>query len=314
MATARVTNVEEAPAEMKLEGAAMKLVSIGEILWDLFPEGEFIGGAPFNLAAHAARLGNESYLLSAVGEDAYGKRALAEMARLGVRTELMSISKRYPTGMVSISLAGTDEANYQILRPAAYDDVTPTVPLLDRVRQIAPQWLCFGTLAAHREGGLELIRQVLESCPGRRFYDVNLRDGHYRWDSVEALLYCANVVKLNEHELGWVARKSGYSGLGFPELAEGLSREYAIETICVTRGGLGCSLYHRGEVADVAGQSVEVVSTVGAGDSFSAMFLHGISHGWTIAECARKANLLGAFVASQQGAVPEYDASSLLAA
>lgn len=292
----------------------MKLVSIGEILWDVFPEGEFIGGAPFNLAAHAARLGNESYLLSAVGEDDYGLRALAEMDRLGVRKELMSVSRRYPTGMVSVSRASNEEASYQILRPAAYDDVVASTALLGKAAQIGGQWLCFGTLFANPASGLEAVRQVVESCPGRRFYDVNLRDGHYRWEVVEALLQLANVVKLNEHELGWVARKSDYQGLGFGELTGSLSKEYAIDTICVTRGGRGCSYYHRGEVADVPGESVEVVSTVGAGDSFSAMLLHGISSGWPMTECARQANRLGALVASQQGAVPDYDVSRLLAA
>ncbi|MCU0228929.1 MAG: carbohydrate kinase [Bryobacterales bacterium] len=292
----------------------MKLVSIGEILWDVFPEGEFIGGAPFNLAAHAARLGNESYLLSAVGEDAHGKRALAAMKQLDVKPDLMSISRRSPTGTVSVSIDGSEEACYTILRPAAYDDVHASASLLDKIRQITPQWLCFGTLFAHPQSGLDTLRQVLEGCPGRRFYDVNLRDGHYRWDTVETLLHCANIVKLNEHELGWVARKSGYQGQPFPELAASLSAEYAVETICVTRGGRGCSLFHRGDTLDVEGDSVEVVNTVGAGDSFSAMFLHGISSGWPIAETARRANRLGAFVASQQGAVPEYNPAELLAA
>ncbi len=292
----------------------MKLVSIGEILWDVFPEGEFIGGAPFNLAAHAARLGNESYLLSAVGDDAYGKRALSAMQRLGVHKDLMSVSRRNPTGTVSVSTQGSEEACYTILRPAAYDDVSATASILERVRVIAPQWLCFGTLFAHPQSGLDTIRQVMESCPGRRFYDVNLRDGHYHWDTVEALLQSSNVVKLNEHELGWVARKSGYQGQPFQQLAASLSAEYAVETICVTRGGRGCSLYHRGELLHVEGESVSVVSTVGAGDSFSAMLLHGISSGWPIEESARRANRLGAYVASQRGAVPDYDPAELLAA
>lgn len=292
----------------------MRLVSIGEILWDVFPEGEFIGGAPFNLAAHAARLGNESHLLSAVGNDDYGTRALAEMRRLGVRQDLMTVSRRNPTGIVSISRASAEEASYTILRPAAYDDVSPSAELLDRVKQIAPQWLCFGTLFAHLESGLATLRQLLEVSPGRRFYDVNLRDGHYHWDTVETLLQAANVVKLNEHELGWVARKSGYQGQPFADLCDSLSKEYALETICVTRGGRGCGISHRGEIVDVPGESITVASTVGAGDAFSAMLLHGISSGWSIAECARKANRLGAFVASQQGAVPDYDAKEQLAA
>ncbi|MCW5966349.1 MAG: carbohydrate kinase [Bryobacterales bacterium] len=292
----------------------MKLVSIGEILWDVFPEGEFIGGAPFNLAAHAARLGNESHLLSAVGDDPYGKRALAEMTRLGVLQDLMTVSRRNPTGIVSVSRASAEEASYTILRPAAYDDVSPSTELLDRVNQIAPQWLCFGTLFAHPESGLATVRKLLEASPGRRFYDVNLRDGHYHWDTVETLLQAANVVKLNEHELGWVARKSGFQGQSFSALCDSLSKEYALETICVTRGGRGCGICHRGEVADVPGESITVASTVGAGDAFSAMLLHGIASGWTITECARKANRLGAFVASRQGAVPDYDAKEQLAA
>lgn len=291
-----------------------RIISIGEILWDVFPEGEFIGGAPFNLAAHAARLGNESYLLSAVGDDLYGRRALEEMKRLGVKLDVTSVSKRHATGMVTVSRETPEEASYTIIRPAAYDDVTANPLLLERMTQIAPQWLYFGTLFAHSADGLDTVKKVLGNCPGRRFYDVNLRDGHYHWDTVETLLHLANVVKLNQHELGWVGRKSGYGGMSLGESCAELTQEYAIETICITRGADGCAVYHRGELTEIPGEPVQAVSSVGAGDAFSAMLLHGIASGWETALSGRRANRLGAYVASRQGAIPDYDAAAFLSA
>lgn len=287
----------------------MKLVSIGEILWDVFPEGEFIGGAPFNLAAHAARLGDESYLLSAVGRDDYGRRAMAEMRRLHVDTRLMSVSPKRPTGLVSVTRASTEEATYTIARPAAYDDVSCSAALLDMLKEISPDWLGIGTLFAHPPAGLETVRQVLAASPGRRFYDVNLRDGHYHWDTVETLMQLANVVKMNEHELSWIARKAGARSSSLAAICEALSVEYAVDILCITRGADGCAVYHRGALQEFEGVETVVKSTVGAGDSFSAMFLHGLSQGWPMNEIAACANRLGAFVASQQGAVPDYSPS-----
>jgi fructokinase len=297
---------------MATETKPLRLVSIGEILWDLFPAGAFIGGASFNLAAHAARLGNESYLLSAVGDDDHGRRAHAELRRLGVRDSLIQVSARYPTGTVTVAGDTPEEAVYTIRRPAAYDDLRADAEVLQILRALSPQWVTFGTLYAHHGDGLQTLRKLLEASPGRCFYDVNLRDGHYDWDTVETLLLAANVVKLNEHELKWVARQAGLSREHLATVCEELAREFAVHTVCVTRGGEGCAVFQSGDFLEVSGEPVTVVSTVGAGDSFSAMFLHGLASGWPLSECARRANRLGAFVATHTGAVPEYAARDFL--
>ncbi|MBS0395804.1 MAG: carbohydrate kinase, partial [Proteobacteria bacterium] len=81
------------------------VVCVGETLWDVLPHGEFLGGAPLNVAAHLARLGLDARLLSRVGDDARGRAARARAAALGVDVSLLQVDARRPTGIAEAILA-----------------------------------------------------------------------------------------------------------------------------------------------------------------------------------------------------------------
>jgi|SRR5579883_796929 len=278
---------------------------VGEILWDLFPDSACLGGAPLNFAVHASRLGFRPLLLSALGRDDFGKRAAKEIESLGLDMSLLQWSPRR-TGTASVVLDGRGQPSFEISRPAAYDDLSLSPELLNRVASRKPTWVYYGTLFAATSEGHKTLRTLLEALPAAaRFYDVNLRHGFDSLELVAELLASANVVKLNEPEAERVGRF-----LGFPDNLETFCRRGAArfgwKTACVTLGERGCVLFHKDEFVAVEGEHVEVADTVGAGDAFAAALLHGLTMGWPAAEIGRFANRVGALVASRTGAIPEW--------
>ncbi|HTP35762.1 MAG TPA: carbohydrate kinase [Candidatus Acidoferrales bacterium] len=260
----------------------MKLLSIGEILWDLIGGEAHLGGAPFNLAVQARRLGHDVAFVSAVGDDKLGRAALAEAARRGIPTDYIETVRGAPTGTVTVALDAEGQPTFTIHRPAAYDCIPARAIAFD------PDWICFGTL--HQTGSaMRLLTQDLVEAHARarRFYDVNLRPNCYTPALIAELLREASVVKLNESEAAELERMFG-------------PREWA--SACITRGAAGCSIYLNGERTDCPGHPVTVADAVGAGDAFSAAFLHGLSQGWGSREIGDFANRVAAEAASRHGA------------
>jgi fructokinase len=276
----------------------MKLVSLGEILWDLIGGRELLGGATFNFSVQLSRLGHEVAFLSAVGDDDRGRRALETASQLGLSTKFIRTVEDAPTGTVSVTLDAQAQPSYVIHRPAAYDFVA--LPPLD-----PPDWIYYGTLQFMEPRMHALLLELLGRYPNaRRFYDINLRKNSYTAPLVLELLQRSTVVKLNDEELVEVQKMAGTSHSS----TESFCREYAArfhwEAVCVTRGERGCAILKGSEFVEVAGTPVQVVDAVGAGDAFAAAFLHGLDRSWPIKETGAFANRLGAFVASHPGAVP----------
>ena len=257
----------------------MNVLAVGEILWDIFPDGERLGGAPFNFAVHMHRLGHEVIFASAVGDDDRGRRALRRMSELGLSTDFVSIVRGQPTGTVSVSL-DRGEPDYVIHRPAAYDFL--------EVPQIEADWLYFGTLA-----WLKRAATIGSGATPKMFYDLNLRKDSYTQELVETLLRCADVVKLNENELA-------YTGRSLVQLRD----DYSLDACCVTRGERGCAILVGDDYAECPGVPITVADPVGAGDAFAAAFLHGLDQRWPAKQIGEFANQAGAFVASRPGAIP----------
>lgn len=283
----------------------MKVLCIGEILWDVLPDGEYLGGAPLNFAAHATRLGSEAIFISAVGNDARGREALRRVAELGLSTRFLGIHPSVSTGVVSVSLGGDGQPQFTIHRPAAYD-----FPALDSTQQaelarFQPDWLYFGTLTQTSATVRALTAQLMTMHPAaRRFYDINLRIDSWTPDLVLDLLHQANVVKLNDAEAGVLGDLLRLPWQTLEEFCRGAAARFGWEGVCVTRGAEGCSILLNGDYAEAPGYRVEVADAVGAGDAFSAAFLHGLGQGWSPAAIGDFANRIGALIASRSGAIP----------
>jgi fructokinase len=272
----------------------MTILSIGEILWDVFPDTARLGGAPFNFAVHAHRLGHRVIFLSAVADDERGRAALGRAAELGLTTEFIQVAAARPTGSVSVRLDAEGHPDFTIHRPAAYDCLTLDERQLARLAELRPDWIYFGTLYPMEGHAREVLRSVMDAVPGaRRFYDVNLRRGCYTPELVRELLALAAAVKLNDDEAEL-----------FPDLG-------AAPSVAITRGEKGCLVRIGNDRAECPGYPVKVADTVGAGDAFAAAFLHGLAAGWSAARTGDFANRLGALVASRAGALPAWSPAEL---
>jgi fructokinase len=285
----------------------VKIISIGEILWDVFGQDEYLGGAPFNFAAHARRLGHDVVFVSAVGDDERGRAALLAMEQLRLRTRFVTILKGQSTGIVSVQLDSAGQPSFLIHRPAAYDLVELSESDLAEISAQQADWIYFGTLHQMSPKARDLLTTLIATNPGaRRFYDVNLRVNSYNAALVEALLKRSSVVKLNDSEVNTIQTWLGGNTRSIEEFSRNGVRAYGWEAVCVTRGAQGCSLLVGGEYADVDAYPVQVADTVGSGDAFAAAFLHGLNHGWPAAKIGDFANRVGALVASRRGAVPNW--------
>lgn len=285
----------------------MKILSIGEILWDVFEEGEHLGGAPFNFAAHARRLGHSTVFLSAVGEDERGRAALARAADYGLPVEFIRTVAGAQTGIVSVEVDPKGRPSFTIHRPAAYDLLELEESGYERIRRFDPDWIYFGTLCQMNSNAREMTRRIIGECPrAKRFYDVNLRRDSYTPELVAELIQATNVVKLNEDEAAALGSLLGIPHRSIEEFCRLSADRFRLDAVGVTQGEKGCAILSGSRYAEVAGYQVTVRDTVGAGDAFAAAFLHGLSQGWPPGRTGDFANRLGALVASREGAIPPW--------
>src|SRR3954454_3784279 len=288
-----------------------RVLGIGELLWDLFPDGPRLGGAPFNVVANVRRLGHAAAFVTAVGDDDLGRAALAATERLGVEAAFISVSRDLPTVTVEVAPDPVEGHRFTIGSPAAYEAIGDGDPLLARLTEWAPDALVFGTLAQRSSSTRELTHRVATQIrPAHRLYDINLREGCWTADLVVDLLGDATVVKLNETEAGVVAELIGTT-IAPQALGTRLASRYGVQAVCITRGADGATLWIDGEEHTVAGIPTRTADSVGAGDAFAAGLLPGLLDGTPPAEALAFANRLGALVASRPGAIPEWRADEL---
>lgn len=291
----------------------MCILCVGEILWDRFADGRHLGGAAFNVAAHARRAEADSVFVSAVGDDEAGREALVRARCLGVDTRYVRTSQTAPTGTVDVQLQ-EGQPDYVINRPAAYD--YPALSELD-LREIGhhpPQTIYFGTLAQTGEQVRTITRTLLDAFPkAERFYDVNLRKNCHSPELIEELLTDCTIVKLNHEEQTRIGELFGLRHGEFVAFAEDIAERFALQTVCVTRGERGCALWREGESVEIPGIDATVADAVGAGDAFSAMLMTQLNRpGGTLQQAGVFANRLGTLVASRSGAIPAWTRDELI--
>jgi len=282
------------------------ILVLGEVLWDVFEHSSALGGAPLNFAAHVRRLGYNPLLMSAVGADSVGNAARQEIASLGLDTSLLQTTSRFPTGTARVELGPGDRTRFVIERPAAYDGICLREEQIAQITQHAPACFYFGTLFASTPQGRAVLDRLLDALPAAtRFYDLNLRPGNYSVQLVIEMLERGHVVKLNEEELGMVRKFTPLPSEIEAFCREG-SKRFAWKAVCVTLGARGCAMLCGDEYIEAAAHTINVADPVGAGDAFSAAFLHGLISDWPVTKIAVFANRLGALVASRHGAIPDW--------
>lgn len=277
-------------------------VGIGEVLWDVYPDGTHLGGAPANFASHAAALGAESWIVSAVGADDMGDRAVEQLRALGVRVDHIARDHRHSTGRVNVTLDANKRPAFEIVADAAWDHLPWSAGLGALARRADA--VCFGTLAQRSPESRETIRRFLRATrpTALRVLDINLRQHYHDADTIQRSLELASALKLNEDELPVVASLCGVESTPTPATLKALARACDLRLVALTRGPEGAILVAGEEVSSVRPPEVEVVDTVGAGDAFTAALVRDFLRGLPLAEINRRANELAAYVCSTPGA------------
>jgi fructokinase len=285
----------------------IKALSFGEILWDIIEDKEHLGGAPFNLSAHLAMCGLDSFIVSRLGEDDRGQRVFKEMERLSVDSSFVGVDTLHPTGTVAVTLDDGGQPSYTINENVAYDFITLDNKQLNVVSGSGFSVFCFGTLAQRTQMNEGTLYSILECLNGVEvFYDVNLRQNYYSTQQVKKSLYHTTILKLNDEEVRILSELFYGKILDDKEFASIVQKEYELNIVLITKGEKGCAVYCDRVFELYQGPKVTVADAVGAGDAFSAAFLYRFCHGDTPFHAAQTANRLGAFVASCQGAIPQY--------
>jgi fructokinase len=280
------------------------IAALGEVLWDVFPDGPRFGGAPANLACHAAALGADVFMVSQVGDDPLGRQAVEELRQHGVHTDHVARSPNRPTGTVQVDLDSSGKPAFTIRQNVAWDQLAWS----DELNHLAARAdaVCFGTLGQRNERSRDTIQRFVAATPPAtyRILDVNLRPPFYDQPVIEQSLAAANVVKLSDDELPILASMLGIDPDEGPGLAE-LRDRYHLRLAALTRGDRGARLVDPDRTSDVQGVPTDVKDTVGAGDAYSAVLTLGLLNKEPLEEINRRACQLAAFVCSQAGATPQ---------
>jgi fructokinase len=281
-----------------------RIVSIGELLWDILPGGAVIGGAPGNFAYHAQALGNEGITVSAVGDDELGKAILNRFRAMSLTTQYIALDTEHPTGTVSVTVDSEGRPSYDIHERAAWDFIPRTLKLARLAQNIDA--VCFGSLGQRAKVSRDTIQWFVNNAHSRalRVFDVTLRQSFYSWEAIEFSLQAANVLKLNEEEMQKLAEFLALDGDELM-LVKKIAEKYDIRLVAYTRGDKGSLLFSGGEISDHPGYKTTVVDTVGAGDAFTATLVTGMLMGKKLDIINDAANRIASFVCSRRGATPE---------
>ncbi|KAA5821939.1 carbohydrate kinase [Algibacter amylolyticus] len=278
------------------------ITCFGEVLWDVFPTHKKIGGAPLNVAARLQDFNNTVSMVSRVGKDKKGRKILKFLKGKGVNTDGVQIDEIFKTGKVKVTLDVEGSASYDIMFPRAWDKIELTDQVISIVENADA--FVFGSLVARDVISRETL-YVLLKLAKYKIFDVNLRAPHYTMDVLWYLINQADFVKFNDDEILEIGSNLGSKAQSLEEIIAFIAQETNAKTICVTKGGNGAILYYQDAFYYNSGYKVNVVDTVGAGDSFLASIITQLLNKTEPQEALDFACAVGAIVASREGANPE---------
>ncbi len=279
-----------------------KVIGIGELLFDVFPTGKKLGGAPVNFAYHVQQLGLESLAVSAIGKDALGDEIVSLLEEKRINGYVPRVDA--PTGTVQVSLDADGVPTFTIMENVAWD----LIPFSEELGKEASRCsaICFGSLAQRSAISHETISRLVKLAPKDALiiFDINLRQHFYSKDLIEESLRECNILKINEAEFELVMPLLGSKETDYRKGSEWLMKEYGINTVILTCGAEGSYIFADNFVSFEPTPKVKVADTVGAGDSFTAAFCASLLKGESMKDAHRKAVEVSAYVCTQTGAMP----------
>lgn len=289
----------------------MNILSFGEILWDIYPDKKYIGGAPLNFAAHLAKHGEQVYMLSALGDDELGKEAILCLNKWGCSDKYISVLKNCRTGSCLVTLDDSSVPTYNLLQDVAYDYIT--------FETISESFdvLYFGTLALRSNHNFASLKKLISTNNFQEiFVDINLRFPFYTKESVQFSVKNATVLKISSEELETTAHfLDKFNFTDYKSLSKALAYSYDnLKCIIITLGADGAYALDckSGQEYNCSSEKCKVVSTVGAGDSFSAAFIYWYLRKKDIQFCLNYATKVAGYVVSEYDAIPDYNVNDFI--
>ncbi len=276
-------------------------ICFGEILWDIFPDGKKLGGAPLNVANRIAQNGVDATIISAVGRDSLGQAIRSAISEMKVKS-LIQTHNSLPTGTVEVVLNSKGSASYTIVEPVAWDAINLEAAIKADVQNC--DCLIFGSLATRNEISRKTLAALLPIASFRVF-DVNLRPPHYDYKTINELMRQADLVKLNEEELLEIVNQLGGPTNNIEKQVQFIADFSQTDQLCVTLGEKGALWFKRSKFIYQSGFPITVKDTVGAGDSFLGTLVTGLLLEEKPEKTLAKACAMGALVASKSGANPQ---------
>ena len=279
-----------------------RVVSFGEILWDRLPSGKVPGGAPLNFAYRLNSFQNSLSIISKVGDDPLGKGLTEFLNKNGLDTEHIQISKIYKTGEVNVSIDKNGIADYDILNPVAWDDISLNLKNIELTKNSSV--FVFGSLICRNMTSRRTLKELLKIAPFKLF-DINLRSPYYNMNLIEELMLSSDFIKFNYEEIEEISTIYINKKATLENMIETISENTKTKNICVTMGEKGACYYTNNSFYYQDGFKINVLDTVGAGDSFLATLVEGILNKTKPQEILKKACAVAALVASKEGATPK---------
>lgn len=283
------------------------MIGLGEILWDILPEGKVLGGAPSNFAYHASALGNDGITASRIGRDKLGLEIIDALKLNGLEIKYIQQDQTLPTSTVEVELAADGQPKFTIKENVAWDNLqfTPTFRELAQSADV----ICFGSLAQRSPNSRAAIKRFLSAAPKHaiKIFDINIRQHYYTDHIIKESLALSQVLKLNAVELPLLVNLLNLKSTDAVAQCRELCSRFALNLVCLTKGKNGSVLATSDESYSHPGYPVEAVDSVGSGDAFTAAMVHCVLKGASLQQTSEAANRLGSHVATKAGATPRID-------
>jgi fructokinase len=214
----------------------------------------------------------------------------------------------HSTGEVIVQLDAKGSASYTINYPVAWDKIICTAE--DEIKVKKADALIFGSLVCRDSVSHQSLLEIINYAK-YAIFDVNLRAPFYNKELLINLMMQSDFIKFNDDELYEI---SGYLNSPYHSLEQNIvyiAKKTNTKHICVTKGSHGAVLYYNEKLYYNSGYKIDVVDTVGAGDSFLASLLSRLLMGNDPQNAIDFACAMGAMVAQNEGANPKISSESI---
>ncbi|MEM0939331.1 MAG: carbohydrate kinase [Bacteroidota bacterium] len=287
----------------------LSVICFGEVLMDVLPTGVKPGGAPMNVATHLQNFNVESGILSRIGNDKNGELLIDFLKSRNVTTDLIQIDQSRDTGVVRVNIDKNDDPVYTIVEKVAWDFIDDSF----LKEEVDPKYIVHGSLACRSVESNRSLNKLINETNAKVVFDINVRSPYYSKSIIDELLRTAHIVKMNEEEFKMIKDWFYIKNPGEKGDFKALKALYPnIETMIVTKGGKGSLGWSRGKTESIKASPISVKDTIGSGDAFLGAFICKLDQGASLIDCLKFASATGAYVATQEGANPEYSEKEIL--